>query len=263
MTDDPKFGDNAGEAPSWFARVPSAAIIDDQLTHAQVRILATICTYANNQGFAWPNLKTIQEKAGVNHKTLDKAMRKLKKQGYITVVSKHRSHPKWKRVMGCVYRIIFDKGLETDKLIDQMTNEESKQGLSGPQIDELGVGDSEAPESTTPLSEPVRASEDLSNVSHNDIPDVGGGKQNAELDVDQLVHATNLATQYARAAEQSHGQFRLVNPRAVEAAKALITAGWSDAEIKLGWIKDLDKRRKANMSAAHHLGDALGRDAVN
>jgi len=28
------FGDAAGQAPSWFARVPSGAIIDEKLTHA-------------------------------------------------------------------------------------------------------------------------------------------------------------------------------------------------------------------------------------
>jgi len=258
VKDDPQFGDAAGKPPSWFARVPSKAIIDDQLTHAQVRILAVICTYGNNQGFAWPNLKTIQKKANVNPKTLDRAMRALKKQGYIEVISRHRSHPKWKRIMGCVYRIKFDDGLETDKLIDQMTNEDAKSASGGPQIDEAAVIGSQGPDGTTSLSEHPRASDALSDDSQIDIPDEGDSNQNERLDVDLLVHATNLAQQYSKEAEQSHGQLRLVNPRAVEAAKMLIGRGWSDNEVVLEYRKELKRRREAGRDAPHHLGDCLG-----
>jgi hypothetical protein len=264
------FGDAAGKPPSWFARVPSGAIIDEKLTHAQVRILATVCTYANNQGFAWPNLKTIQRKSGVNAKTLDKAMKKLKELGYITLVSRFRSHPKWRRIQGCVYRIVHDDGLETDKLIDQMNNEDAKEGVRGLEEDDKTFSGTRGQEEErrasggpengeTGVSKKAEAMEKEDEEKDNGtlIPH-GEEKQSEVLDVEELVRATALAQQYATAAQQSHGALRLVNPRAVEAAKRLIADGWSDNEVRLEVMKELKARRDRGSDAPHHLGDCLG-----
>ena len=130
--DTPTFGKANDAPPSWFARVPSAAIEDRKLTPHEFRVLAAICSYANNQGFAWPNQTTIRAKAGVSRNLVDRAIRILKRRKYIEIVSCYRSHPKWRRVMGNVYRVIYDDRLETDKLIAEMNHEDQPAATTPP-----------------------------------------------------------------------------------------------------------------------------------
>ena len=223
--DKQSFGRTNDAPPSWFARVPTKAITDKGISHAELRVLASICCYANNQGFAWPNQSTIKKDVGVSQTTIDKAMIKLKQKKHIEIVSRHRSHPKWRRVMGNVYRIIHDERLETDKLIDDMHNEDPP-----PAIEEE---DSPRP------------------------PDGNDGNHNEEEEGKELVEAVALSHWYVRAAERSHGQLRLVNPRAVEAVVTLFRAGRTADDIKVAAEATLDTRRQAGRDAPHHLGDGV------
>jgi len=225
--DEPSFGKTSGKPPSWFARVPTKAIVDKGISHAELRVLASICCYANNQGFAWPNQSTIKKDTGVSQTTIDKAMIKLKKKKHIEIVSRHRSHPKWRRVMGNVYRIIHDDRLETDKLIDDMNNEDP------PPIVEAEPDDSPSP------------------------PEDKDGNHSEEEEGKELVEAVALSHWYVRAAERSHGQLRLVNPRAVEAVVALFRAGRTADDIKATAQATLDTRRQAGRDSPHHLGDKV------
>jgi hypothetical protein len=224
---EPSFGKTAGKPPSWFARVPTRAIIDKGISHAELRVLASICSYANNQGFAWPNQSTIKKDAGVGQTTVDRAMIKLKRKKHIEIVSCFRSHPKWRRIMGNVYRIIHDDRLETDKLIDDMHNEDP------PPAVEVEPDDSPSP------------------------PKGKDGNHEEEEGDKELVEAVALSHWYARAAERSTGQLRLVNPRAVEAVVTLFRAGKTADDIKAAAQATLDTRRQAGRDAPHHLGDRV------
>ena len=236
MTKDPSFGKAAGAPPSWFARVPSAAIQDQALTHAQLRVLCAICTYANNQGFAWPNQSTIIDDIGVSQNTIDRALKTLKKKKYLTIVSRHRSHPKWKHVMGNVYRIMFDDRLATDKLIDQMNNEPGADDidmtLQVPTTTKLGPDD---------LGKP---------------PDEEGN-HTVKVSPEQLVEATEVAHWYERAAEQSHGVRYPADTRTVDLVLKLLIEGWSVTELKLEATKKLASLRAAGQPAPHHLAHAM------
>ena len=200
---DKDFGGN-DNMPSWFGRVPTKAVMDPGITHAELRVLACIACFANNQGFAWPNQSTIKARIKVGQNTIDKAIKKLKKRGHIEIVSRHRSHPKWRRVMGNVYRIIHDEEMQTDKLIDQMNSQDDDP------IVEDSLGD---PESSAESDQE------------------GDGNQSGPEREEQLVEALMVARAYAEAARKSHGQMRLVNPRAVDAAAKLLSTGIDAASI--------------------------------
>lgn len=225
--DEPSFGRTNDAPPSWFARIPTRAIIDKGISHAELRVLASICCYANNQGFAWPNQSTIKKDAGVGQTTVDRAMIKLQKLKHIEIISRFRSHPKWRRIMGNVYRIIHDDRLETDKLIDEMHNEDPPPAIEA-----------------KPEDSPSR-------------PEVKDGNHEEEEKAKQLVEAVALSHWYTRAAERSTGQLRLVNPRAVEAVVALFKAGKTADDIKVAAQAVLDTRRQAGRDAPHHLGDGV------
>ena len=235
---DPSFGKAAGAPPSWFARIPTAAIHDLQLTHAQLRVLCAICTYANNQGFAWPNQSTIIDDIGVSQNTIDRALKTLKKKKYLTIVSRHRSHPKWKHVMGNVYRIMFDDRLATDKLIDQMNNE-------------LGPDDIDMA-----LQVPIHSTEDLGPDDLGKPPEEEGN-HTVKVSPEQLVEATEVAHWYERAAEQSHGVRYLADTRTVDLVLKLLIEGWSVTELKLEATKKLASLRAAGQPAPHHLAHAM------
>jgi len=228
MTKQKDFGGN-DNMPSWFARVPTKAILDQSLSHADIRILACIACFANNQGFAWPNQSTIKARLKCSQGSIDKAMVKLKKRKHLEVISRHRSHPKWRRVMGNVYRIIHDEEMQTDKLIDVMNSES----------DDLVVEDS--PESTESSLEALQPGE-----SNQSGPD----------EEKQLVEALMVARAYAEAARKSHGQMRLVNDRAVAAARALLDTGIDPETIAAKVAGMLAARRQTGRDAPHHLGDS-------
>jgi hypothetical protein len=235
----PAFGKSFGKEPSWFARVPTAAVRDTSLTPAEFRVLAAICAYANNQGFAWPNQSTIIEDIGTSQNTIDRALKKLKKKKYLTVVSRHRSHPKWRHVMGNVYRIMFDHGLETDKLIDAMNHNDT--------LEDTGTIKAEHIDTSNLDIKPgeVRKVEEEES------------KHTVEVSTDQLVAATSVAQWYSTAAEQSHGIRRLVETRHVDAVIQLMADGWSVAELKLEAMKALKVTREQRTDAPHHLAHAI------
>ena len=225
---DKDFGGN-DNMPSWFGRVPTKAVMDPGITHAELRVLACICCFANNQGFAWPNQSTIKARIKVSQGSIDTAMKKLKKRGHLEIVSRHRSHPKWQRVMGNVYRIIHDEEMQTDKLIDAMNSES----------DDLVVEDS-------PGSTESSAESDQSQEGNHSRPD----------EEKQLVETLMVARAYAEAARKSHGQMRLVNDRAVAAARALLDTGIDPETIAAKVAGMLAARRQTGRDAPHHLGDS-------
>jgi|19_taG_2_1085344.scaffolds.fasta_scaffold02984_7 hypothetical protein len=230
----PDFGKAHNAPPSFFGRVPSRATWNVRrpgkrnknkgLSFGDYHIFSILCCYANNQGFTWPNSQTIAELAGMNRQNVTRALGRAEKLGYIEKVSKFRSHPKWRHVMGTVWRIIYDDRLDQEELIDRMNVEDP-----------------------APVLE-----EDLPTVD-----EVEASKQNPEEGQIELVEGVVVARWYSRAAEAATGQLRLVNPRAVEQAHRCLTEGLSEDQIKVRAQAVLDKCRQERQSAPEHLGFLL------
>lgn len=230
----PDFGKAHNAPPSFFARVPSRATWNVRrpgkrnkgkgLNFGDYHIFTILCAYANNQGFSWPNSKTIAELTAVDRQNVTRALGRAEKLGYIEKVSTFRSHPKWRHVMGTVWRIIYDDRLDQEELIDRMNSEDP-----------------------APVME-----EDLPTVDEADT-----GKHEVERGEIELVEGVVVARWYARAAEEATGQLRLVNPRAVEQAHRCLTEGLSEDQIKVRAQAALDKCRQQRQSAPEHLGFLL------
>ena len=198
--DVPSFGKSNNAPPSFFGRVPTRAAWDVKrqakankgkgLNMNDFHLFTLLCSYANNQGFTWPNAQTIAEVAGVQRHNVTRAFSRAERLGYIEKVSKFRSHPKWRHVMGTVWRVIYDDRLDQEELIDSMNNEDP-----------------------APVIE-----EDLPTVDEAET-----GKQTSQSGEDELALALVVSRWYARAAEDATGELRLVNPRAVELALQCVT----------------------------------------
>ena len=226
----PKFGKAQGQPPSFFARVPSRAIWAAKrpikkskgpgLSAGDLHIFSILCAYANNQGFAYPNSKTIADQFGLDRKNVTRAFTRCEKLGYIEKVSKFRSHPKWRHVMGTVWRIVYDDRLDQDELIDSMNKEDP----------------------------PPVIEDDLPQ------PEIDAGKHEVEGDGIELADVIGVTRWYARKAEEMTGQLKLINERALEQAKAVIDSGITEDQVKvraLAVLQDCQQRRKP---APDHLG---------
>ena len=196
-------GRKHGGPPSIYTYVPTRAIWEARyrkkkdasgLTEGELKAFIVMCAYANNQGFAWPSLKTIGEVINADAATVSRAMSKAEKLGYLEKVSSNKSHPKWKHVFSTVYRVIYDHRLDTDELIDAMNSEEPAP------IDEQDI--------------PVQIeAEDAGQSNHGD----GRGEE-------QLVAVSGVARWYAAEVSRITGELRLVNPNAIDAAARAIEA---------------------------------------
>jgi hypothetical protein len=205
-------GRKHGGPPSIYTYVPTRAIWDAKfvskkhggkrgatgLTEKQLHILLAVCAYANNQGFAWPALKTIAETVNTSYRQVQAAMIRAAELGYVEKVSAHKSHPKWKHIYSTVYRIIYDHRLDTDDLIDAMNTEDP------PPVDEQSI----------PMqSEAVGDDKVEGELNHGD-----------ERGEEQLVEASGVARWFAAEAGRITGELRLVNPRSIDAAARAIEA---------------------------------------
>jgi len=229
----PKFGKTQGQPPSFFARVPSRAIWQANrpvrkkmggLSMGDLHIFSALCAYANNQGFAYPNSKTIADQFGLDRKNVTRAFTKCERLGYIEKVSKFRSHPKWRHVMGTVWRIVYDDRLNQDELIDSMNMEDP----------------------------PPVIEDDLPRAEVIDKKDAGNHEDQG--DGIELVECVGVARWFAQKVSEITGEVRLVNPRSVEVVKALIDGGLTEDQIKDRALVALNKCREQRKPAPHHLG---------
>ena len=221
--DSPKFGAANKAPPSWFARVPTGAIMDLKITNAELRVFNVLCSYANSQGFAYPNQQTLRKQANQHLNTTRKGLDKLRKKGYIEIVSTYRSHPKWRHVMGNVYRIIYDKRLSQEELISAMDKEDP------PPIQEKDI--------------PIQQDETIQGDSNH------GEKHKGY----ELVEVEGVARWYAEKCSQIMGQLRLVNPRSIEET-ARILETMTIEECKARALAKLNECREARRDTPHHLG---------
>ena len=62
--DQPSFGEANNAPPSFYSRIPTGAVMDLEITDKELRVFAVLCSYGNDQGFAYPNQKTLWKKTG-------------------------------------------------------------------------------------------------------------------------------------------------------------------------------------------------------
>ena len=230
---DPKFGKSQNAPPSFFARIPSRVIWHTRrpknkrgkgLTTGELHVFAVLCAYANNQGFTWPNSKTIGEVADMDRKDCTRVLGKCERLGYIEKVSKYRSHPKWRHVMGTVWRIVYDDRLDQQALIDSMDRDDP------PPIVEADLPQTEAVTDSSPSNH----------------------EQSGEAD--ELVWAEREARWYVGRVSEMTGEVRLINERSIHAASLVIQAGLVGDKLRDRVAVHLQDCRANRRSAPHHLG---------
>ena len=226
----PKFGKKNGGPPSFFARVPSGAVTDKRLTDKEFRVLAVLCSYANNQGFAWPNIRTMFDdlnklKEPISERTISRALDKLRRGKFIEVVSRHRSHEKWRHIMGTVHRVVYDRRLTVDDLHDAMTKDDP------PPIDERTL--------------PKQAEAEAAESDH--------GKQRGGAEAIELAEVERVARWFARECQGLTGQLRVVNEAAFVAARKALAIDTADS-IKAKATAHLMQCRQHRRNPPVHLG---------
>ncbi len=66
-----------------LAIVPAAAVFDLRLIHADIRVLAALCAYADKQGRCWPSTPTIASRTGISERHVRTCLRNLERFEYI------------------------------------------------------------------------------------------------------------------------------------------------------------------------------------
>ena len=215
---DRKFGATYGELPSLYARLPTRAVFDKKLHPTSFKVLAIIACYANNQGIAWPNATTIAKVVGITTRQVSTHKTKLKARGYIRELSRYRS--RFPRIMGSVWRSIFDETLDDDVLIGEWLNE-----------DNTGVA--------------TQVEKEEFKSKHDEV----------ELDPSLVREGEAVANWWAQRVNDQTGEIRIVDENAIIAAQSLLKQGMSMDQIKTGAFIKLIKCRDTHQPAPRTVGD--------
>ena len=229
---EPAFGELQNAPPSFFARVPTRAIFDalrvpskkgraKTLTLGELHVLCGLCSYANNQGFAWPSRDKLARVLGMHGDKVSLALKKCEGLGYVKKISKFRSDPKWTHVYGTVWRVIYDDRLSDDELMDSMIRE------TPPPIKEKDL-----PTDT--------------DTDNQDNVEEGG-------ELGDFTSIKQLAFWYTRLVEEQTGQLRLVNPAAIEGAQEALKKHDSQ-QIKQNAGAIVKECRDRRQPPPQHLG---------
>ena len=96
-----------------FSAIPARAVMDDQLSHAELRVLAALCLHSDRQGhgvFAAP--KTLMTESTVGRTAFFRGLRNLTELGYI---EREKGRPKRRNGQ---YRVIQDTPRVPGKELD-------------------------------------------------------------------------------------------------------------------------------------------------
>ena len=66
-----------------LAIIPAAAVFDLRLIHADIRVLAALCTYADKNGKCWPSTRTLASRTGISDRHVRTCLRNLERLDYI------------------------------------------------------------------------------------------------------------------------------------------------------------------------------------
>jgi biotin operon repressor len=102
-----------------YSIVPIRAANDRRIRPAAMRVLLTVCSYANRAGLCWPSHENVGKALGVSRQAAGRQIRKLRDMGYLKVVKNH-SHGKTAQIL----RVIYDETLSNSGLMDSIKFED-------------------------------------------------------------------------------------------------------------------------------------------
>ncbi|MBT3929043.1 MAG: MarR family transcriptional regulator [Rhodospirillaceae bacterium] len=91
-----------------FAVVPARAVEDRRLSPAALRVLCTLGTYGDRDGFCWPAMTAIAERIGISRQAVSQHVAVLQELGYLEI------RPQKRNDGGDTvhhYRLLFDRAL--------------------------------------------------------------------------------------------------------------------------------------------------------
>jgi len=102
-----------------YSIVPIRAANDRRIRPAAMRVLLTVCSYANRAGLCWPSHENVGKALGVSRQAAGRQIRILRELGYFKVVKNH-SHGKTAQII----RVIYDETLSNNALMDSVKFED-------------------------------------------------------------------------------------------------------------------------------------------
>jgi biotin operon repressor len=102
-----------------YSIVPIRAANDRRIRPAAMRVLLTVCSYANRAGLCWPSHENVGKALGVSRQAAGRQIRKLRDMGYLKVVKNH-SHGKTAQII----RVIYDETLSNNALMESVKFED-------------------------------------------------------------------------------------------------------------------------------------------
>lgn len=90
-----------------FSVLPARAIDDARLSRTHLRCLAAICTYTDQNGWAWPSTSTIADKLSVSRQLVSRCLHDLKAWGFVQIRAQCSDNG---GQTSNLYRVLFDVG---------------------------------------------------------------------------------------------------------------------------------------------------------
>jgi biotin operon repressor len=102
-----------------YSIVPIRAAADRRIRPAAMRVLLTVCSYANRAGLCWPSHANVGKALGVSRQAAGRQIRILRELGYFKVVKNH-SYGKTAQII----RVVYDETLSNSNLMDAIKFED-------------------------------------------------------------------------------------------------------------------------------------------
>ena len=90
---------------SKFGVVPTLAILDKTITHAELRVFSLLCSYADKNGECYPSQKTLADQLGIAREGMNRHIKSLEKTGWIKSVQRFRDDGSKRSKL---YKIVHD-----------------------------------------------------------------------------------------------------------------------------------------------------------
>ncbi len=82
--------------PRTYASIPAQAMNDDRLKPSDFQVITCISWHADTDGYAWPPQDLIALETGLHRVTVNRAIQRLQKLGYLVIVPHQRRHGHWR-----------------------------------------------------------------------------------------------------------------------------------------------------------------------
>jgi hypothetical protein len=102
-----------------YSIVPIRAAADRRIKPAAMRVLLTVCSYANRAGLCWPSHANVGKALGVSRQAAGRQIRILRELGYFKVVKNH-SYGKTAQII----RVVYDETLSNSNLMESIKFED-------------------------------------------------------------------------------------------------------------------------------------------